>query len=82
MAINKSTYKDYNVLSAMGITDSDLLKEHSDPEKYAGTPMCNTWMINNEYKENQKAGIPIKECNQLKNQAQRTVAEVRRMRGY
>ena len=48
MAINKSTYKDYNVLSAMGITDLDLLKEHSGPEKYAGTPMCNTWMINND----------------------------------
>ena len=49
---------------------------------YAGTNMVNTWMINNEYKENLAAGTSVEEANALKNKAQRTVAEVRRMRGY
>jgi|TARA_R110002051_G_C8674511_1_gene490923 hypothetical protein len=75
-------FRDHNILSNMNITDLELLKEHGGPEKYAGTNMCNTWMINNEFKENLKAGIPVAECNALKNKAQRTVAEVRRMRGY
>ena len=75
-------FRDHNIRSNMNITDLELLREHGGPEKYAGTNMCNTWMINNEYKENLKAGIPVAECNALKNKAQRTVAEVRRMRGY
>ena len=82
MATNKSEYKDHNILSAMGITDAELLKEHGGPEKYAGSNKCNIWMINNEFKENLAAGIPLKECNVLKGDAQRTVAEVKRMRGY
>jgi hypothetical protein len=82
MATNKGEYKDHNILSAMGITDIELLREHGGPEKYAGTNKCNTWMINNEYKENLAAGIPVKECNALKRDAQKTLAEVRFMRGF
>jgi hypothetical protein len=82
MAVNRGIIKDHNILSAQGITDLELLKTHGGPEKYAGTPMCNTWMINNEYRENIKAGVPVRECNRLKNDAQRTVAEVKRMRGW
>jgi hypothetical protein len=75
-------YRDHNILSHMGITDLELLREHGGPEKYAGTNKCNTWMINNEYKENLKAGTPVKECNALRNQAQQTLADIRRARGY
>ena len=75
-------FRDYNILSNMGTTDLELLREHRGPEKYAGTNMVNTWMINNEYKENLAAGTSVEEANALKNKAQRTVAEVRRMRGY
>jgi hypothetical protein len=82
VASNKGIYKDHNILSHMGITDLELLKEHGGPEKYAGTPKCNTWMINNEYKENLKAGITVKECNALRNQAQRTVSDIRKARGW
>ena len=82
MAVNRGIIKDHNILSAQGITDLELLKTHGGPEKYAGTPMCNTWMINNEYKENLKVGTPVKECNALRNQAQQTLADIRRARGW
>jgi hypothetical protein len=39
-------------------------------------------MINNEYRLNKKSGIPIEECNELRVMAQRTVAQVKRERGY
>ena len=82
MAVNRGIIKDHNILSAQGITDLELLKEHGGPEKYAGTNKCNTWMINNEYKENLKVGTPVKECNALRSQAQQTLADIRRARGY
>ena len=82
MARNKGVYKDHNILAHKGYTDEYMLKECGGPLKLAGTPGCNTWMINNEYRENKKAGIPIKECNVLRSVAQQTVAKVKRERGY
>ena len=82
MARNKGVYKDHNILAHKGYTDEYMLKEAGGPPKLAGTPRCNTWMISNEYRLNKKAGIPIKECNELRAMAQRTVAQVKRERGY
>jgi hypothetical protein len=82
MARNKGVYKDHNILAHKGYTDEYMLRECGGPMKLAGTPKINPWMINNEYRLNRKSGIPIKECNELKSQAQRTVAEVKRQRGY
>ena len=78
----KKEYKDHNILAHKGYTDEYMLKEAGGPMKLAGTPRINSWMINNEYKENKKAGISIEECNKLKTMAQQTVAQVRRERGY
>ena len=65
MAKNKNVYKDYNILSHKGYTDEYMLKESGGPEKLAGTPRVNSWMVNNEYRLNKKAGIPIEECNEI-----------------
>ena len=78
----KEKYKDHNILAHKGYTDEYMLKEAGGPMKLAGTPRINSWMINNEYNENKKAGISIEECNKLKTMAQQTVAQVRRERGY
>ena len=82
MAKNKNVYKDYNILSHKGYTDEYMLKEAKGPMKLAGTPRVNSWMINNEYRLNKKAGIPIEECNQLRSQAQQNVAQMKKERGY
>ena len=82
MARNKGVYKDHNILAHKGYTDKYMLKECGGPEKIAGTPRVNSWMINNEHRLNKKAGIPIKECNRLRTMAQQTVAQVKRERGY
>ena len=82
MAINKGVYKDHNILAHKGYTDEYMLKEAGGPMKLAGTPRVNSWMVNNEHRLNKKAGIPIEECNQLRSQAQQTVAQVKRQRGY
>jgi len=82
MARNKNTYKDYNILSHQGYTDEYVLEQAGGPMKLAGTPSCNTWMINNEYKLNKEAGIPIEECNELRSMAQKTVSDIKRSRGY
>tara|TARA_R110002072_G_scaffold88192_3_gene198619 strand:+ start:5313 stop:5561 length:249 start_codon:yes stop_codon:yes gene_type:complete len=82
MAINKDVYKDHNILAHKGYTDEYMLKDSGGPAKLAGTPRVNSWMINNEFRENKKSGMSIKECNELRSAAQRTVAEVKRQRGY
>lgn len=82
MAKNKNVYKDYNILSHKGYTDEYMLKECGGPAKLAGTPRINSWMINNEYRENKKSGIPIDKCNALRSMAQQNVAQMKKERGY
>tara|TARA_R110002167_G_scaffold146738_1_gene338302 strand:- start:1398 stop:1631 length:234 start_codon:yes stop_codon:yes gene_type:complete len=75
-------YKDYNVMSAQGITDVEMLKENGGSEKFAGTPRVNTFMVNKVYKDNLKAGMSSKEANVRRIEAQRLVKEVKEWRGY
>ena len=75
-------YRDYNVMSAQGITDVEMLKANDGPEKYAGTPKVNTFMVNKVYKDNLKAGMSSKEANVRRAEAQRLVKEVKGWRGY
>jgi hypothetical protein len=82
MSRNKDVYKDHNILAHKGYTDEYMLKECGGPAKLAGTPRINSWMINNEYKQNKEAGIPIDRCNALRSMAQQNVAQIKRERGY
>ena len=75
-------YRDYNVMSAQEITDVEMLKANGGPEKYAGTPKINTFMVNKVYKDNLKAGMSSKEANVRRTEAQRLVKEVKGWRGY
>ena len=75
-------YRDYNVMSAQVITDVEMFKANGGPEKYAGTPKINTFMVNKVYKDNLKAGMSSKEANVRRIEAQRLVKEVKGWRGY
>ena len=75
-------YRDYNVMSAQGITDVEMFKANGGPENYAGTPKINTFMVNKVYKDNLKAGMSSKEANVRRIEAQRLVKEVKGWRGY
>jgi hypothetical protein len=75
-------YRDYNVMSAQGITDVEMLEANGGPEKYAGTTKVNTFMVNKVYKDNLEAGMPSKEANVRRIEAQRLVKEVKGWRGY
>ncbi len=75
-------YRDYNVMSAQGITDVEMLKANDGPEKYAGTPRVNTFMVNKVYQDNLKAGMSKNEANVRRIEAQRLVKEVKGWRGY
>jgi len=74
--------KDHNLMSHQGITDKEMLLENGGPEKYAGTPKVNTFMINKVHKDNLKAGMSKKEANIRKLEAQRTLKSVKAWRGY
>ena len=75
-------YKDYNVMSAQGMTDAELLKANGGPEKFAGTPKVNTFMVNKVYHDNLKAGMSKAEANVRKIEAQKLVKATKDLRGY
>lgn len=69
-------------MSAHGITDVELLKENGGPEKFAGTPKVNTFMVNKVYHDNLKAGMSRAEANLRKIEAQKLVKATKHWRGY
>ncbi len=75
-------YKDYNVMSAQGISDKEMLESHGGPANYAGTPKVNTFMIHKAYKDNLDAGMDKKEANTRRVEAQKTVKFIKEQRGY
>ena len=75
-------YKDYNVMSAQGMTDVELLKANGGPEKFAGTPKVNTFMVNKVYQDNLKAGMSSSEANVRRIEAQKLVKATKEWRGY
>lgn len=75
-------YKDYNVMSAQGMTDVELLKANGGPEKFAGTSKVNTFMVNKVYQDNLKAGMSKAEANVRKVEAQKLVKATKEWRGY
>ena len=75
-------YKDYNVSSAQGISDKEMLEANGGPMKFAGTPKVNTYMINKVYKDNLDAGMGKREANLRRVEAQKLVKEIRLQRGY
>ena len=52
------------------------------PEKFAGTPKVNTFMVNKVYHDNLKAGMPKAEANVRKIEAQKLVKATKDWRGY
>ena len=74
--------KDYNVLSAQGITDEEMLKTNGGPAKFAGTSRVNTWMIQKVFRDNLEAGMSREEANVRRVEAQKTVKYVKELRGY
>ena len=75
-------HKDYNILSAQGISDKEMLELNGGPASYAGTPKVNTYMVQKVYKENLATGMDKKEANARRVEAQKTVKLVKEMRGY
>jgi len=75
-------YKDYNIMSAQGISDKEMLEAHGGPANYAGTPKVNTYMVNKTYKDNLDAGMDRKEANMRKVKAQQVVKAIKNERGY
>lgn len=75
-------YKDYNIMSAQGISDVEMLEAHGGPAKYAGTPKVNTYMINKTYEDNLAAGMDKREANMRKVKAQKVVKAIKDERGY
>jgi len=75
-------YKDFNVSSAQGISDKEMLEANGGPMKFAGTPKVNTFMINKVYKENLEAGMDKREANMRRVEAQKLVKEIKLERGY
>ena len=75
-------YKDYNVLSAQGISDVEMLEANEGPVKYAGTPRVNTFMVQKTYKDNISAGMSREEANTRRVEAQKLVKSVKDQRGY
>lgn len=78
----KKVYKDFNVLSAQGISDVEMLKAHKGPASYAGTPKVNSYMIMKAYKDNVASGMNKREANVRRIEAQKLVKNVRSQRGY
>jgi len=82
MLLEEANMKNYNVLSAQGITDIDMLETNGGPVKYAGTPKINSWMIQKVYKDNLESGMSREEANIRRVEAQKTVKYVKQQRGY
>jgi|TARA_B110000211_G_C13803884_1_gene431806 hypothetical protein len=74
--------KDYNVMSHQGITDKEMLLANGGPEKFAGTSKVNTFMVNKVYHENIESGMPKKEANIRRVEAQKLVKATKEWRGY
>jgi len=75
-------YKDYNIMSAQGISDKEMLEAHGGPAKFAGTPKVNTYMINKTYKDNLESGMDKREANERRVKAQQVVKAIKQERGY
>lgn len=75
-------YKDYNVMSAQGMTDAEILEANGGPANYAGTPKVNTFMVNKVFNDNLKAGMSRNEANVRRVEAQKLVKNVKEWRGY
>jgi len=74
--------KNYNVMSHQGMTDKDMLAANGGPEKYAGTPKVNTFMINKVFRDNLAAGMSRNEANARRVEAQKLVKATKNWRGY
>ncbi len=82
MLLEEVNMKDYNVMSHQGMTDKELLAANGGPEKFAGTPKVNMFMVNKVYQDNLKAGMSKKEANIRKLEAQKLVKATKEWRGY
>ncbi len=59
-----------------------MLKAHSGPANYAGTPKVNSFMIMKAYKDNVASGMNRREANVRRIEAQKLVKNVKEQRGY